>query len=207
MKKAMTLTYETGGNLYLNVTNRCSCACTFCIRKNDDGAYGSDPLWLEHEPSMAEMQEAIASCDLSQYPEVVVCGYGEPTMRLDFICELSAYIRRICPDVCLRINTNGLADLCSPESSGAAEKVAAAFDKVSVSLNAGNPELYNRVTRPQGSPDHAYETMLQFAADCKKYGADVRLTVVDIISPEEIQEAQNVADAMGIPLSVRHYIA
>ena len=59
MKKAMTLTYETGGNLYLNVTNQCPCACVFCIRKNDDGAYGSDPLWLEHEPSMQEMQEAM----------------------------------------------------------------------------------------------------------------------------------------------------
>ena len=55
----MTLTYETGGKLYLNITNRCPCACTFCIRKNDDGAYGSDPLWLEHEPSAAEMQAAI----------------------------------------------------------------------------------------------------------------------------------------------------
>ena len=64
MKKAMTLTYEVGENLYINVTNRCSCACTFCIRKNDDGAYGSDPLWLEHEPTIEEMQADLRKRDL-----------------------------------------------------------------------------------------------------------------------------------------------
>ena len=46
MKKAMTISYEVGNNLYLNLTNKCPCSCTFCIRQNADGAYGSDPLWL-----------------------------------------------------------------------------------------------------------------------------------------------------------------
>ena len=208
MKKAMTLTYETGGNLYLNVTNRCPCACVFCIRKNDDGAYGSDPLWLEHEPTMQEMQDALAQRDLTAYPEIVFCGYGEPTMRLDFICELSAYIRKVCPTAVLRINTNGLTELYSPDARGdAAKRVAHAFDKVSISLNGGNAEVYNRVTNPRGMPDNAYDTMLDFARTCKAEGTEVIFTVVDVITPEEIAAAQSKADELGIPLHVRAYIA
>ena len=207
MKKAMTLTYETGGNLYLNVTNRCPCACVFCIRKNDDGAYGSDPLWLEHEPTMQEMQDALAQRDLTAYPEIVFCGYGEPTMRLDFICELSAYIRKVCPTAVLRINTNGLTELYSPDARGdAAKRVAHAFDKVSISLNGGNAEVYNRVTNPRGMPDNAYDTMLDFARTCKAEGTEVIFTVVDVITPEEIAAAQSKADELGIPLHVRAYI-
>ena len=207
MKKAMTLTYETGGNLYLNVTNRCPCACVFCIRKNDDGAYGSDPLWLEHEPTMQEMQDALAQRDLTAYPEIVFCGYGEPTMRLNFICELSAYIRKVCPTAVLRINTNGLTELYSPDARGdAAKRVAHAFDKVSISLNGGNAEVYNRVTNPRGMPDNAYDTMLDFARTCKAEGTEVIFTVVDVITPEEIAAAQSKADELGIPLHVRAYI-
>lgn len=211
MKTAMTLTYEVGKNLYINVTNRCSCACTFCIRKNDDGAYGSEPLWLAHEPDMAEMQAAIRGRDVGRYTELVFCGYGEPTMRLDFICALAAWIRETYPGVCLRLNTNGLADIYVPEEaqaegSDAAARIAAVFDKVSVSLNGGSPDVYERVTRPQGSPADAYDTMLHFAVSCKANGAQVLFTVVDVISPEEIAAAQEKADALGIPLSVRAYI-
>jgi TatD family-associated radical SAM protein len=208
MKKAMTLTYETGGNLYLNVTNQCPCACVFCIRKNDDGAYGSDPLWLEHEPSMQEMLDALAERDLTSYPEIVFCGYGEPTMRLDFICELSAHIRRLCPTAVLRINTNGLTELYSPDADGnAAKRVAQAFDKISISLNGGDSAVYNRVTRPKGMPDNAFDTMLSFAKTCKAEGAEVVFTVVDVITPEEIAAAQAKADELGITLHVREYIA
>ena len=208
MKKAMTLTYETGGNLYLNVTNQCPCACVFCIRKNDDGAYGSDPLWLEHEPTMQEMLDALAERDLTAYPEIVFCGYGEPTMRLDFICELSAQIRRLCPTAVLRINTNGLTELYSPDADGnAAKRVAQAFDKISISLNGGDSAVYNRVTRPKGLPDNAFDTMLSFAKTCKAEGAEVVFTVVDVITPEEIAAAQAKADELGITLHVREYIA
>lgn len=204
MKKAMTLTYEVGEALYLNVTNQCPCACAFCIRRNDDGAYGSDPLWLEHEPDMAEMQAALAGRDLAGYPELVVCGYGEPTMRLEFICELAAYIKGICPKAVLRLNTNGLAALYVDEK--AAEKLSAVYDKISVSLNAGTPEVYKEVTRPRDDPENAFGAMLQFAADCKALGAEVLFTAVDVITPEEIAKAQKIADAMGIPLRVREYI-
>ncbi len=208
MEKAMTLTYEAGRNLYINVTNQCPCACTFCIRNNGDGAYGSDPLWLEHEPDMAEMQADLAKRDLTAYENIVFCGYGEPLMRLEFVCALAGYLKELAPECCLRLNTNGLADLYKPEQAKgrAAQQVAAVFDKVSISLNGGNAEVYNRVTRPRGGGDAPYATMLQFAKTCKEQGMDVMFTVVDVITPEEIAKAQEKADEMGIVLEVREYI-
>lgn len=211
MKKAMTLTYEVGNNLYINITNRCPCSCVFCIRKNDDGAYGSDSLWLEQEPDLAQMQEALSHRDLSKYKEIVFCGYGEPLMRLAFVCELAAYLKRIRPGIFLRLNTNGLAEIYNPEEAfaggtSAAQKIAAVFDKVSISLNGGSGEVYNRVTKPSGDKGRAYGAMLSFAQNCKNYGAQVIFTVVDVISPEEIREAEKMAETVGIPMEVRAYI-
>lgn len=212
MKKSMTLSYEVGNNLYLNITNQCPCRCVFCIRKNDDGAYGSDSLWLEHEPTMTEMIEDLKQRDLSNYQEIVFCGYGEPLMRLKFACELASYLKNNYPAICLRLNTNGLADIYNSQealanNSDAATKISAVFDKVSVSLNAGNSEIYHQVTNPKNSPENAFATMLHFAETCKKNGIDTCFTVVDVISESEIAEAQAIADKLQIPLSVRKYIA
>jgi len=208
MKKAMTLSYEVGNNLYINITNQCSCNCSFCIRKNDDGAYGSDPLWLDHEPSMPEMQNDLNQRDLSKYQELVFCGYGEPTMRLDFACDLAQWLKSTHPNICLRLNTNGLADLYSPSQKGsAAQLVSQCFDKVSVSLNGGDSDTYLRVTNPKNHPQNAYHTMLQFAQTCKQNGLDTCFTVVDVISPDEIRLAQEVADTLQIPLHIRNYIS
>ena len=82
MKKGMTITYEVDGGLYINITNRCSNRCEFCIRNNGDGAYGSDSLWLVREPTLEEISESVFSRELTKYKEVVFCGYGEPTYRL-----------------------------------------------------------------------------------------------------------------------------
>lgn len=30
----MTISYEYEGALYVNLTNRCDCACVFCLRHN-----------------------------------------------------------------------------------------------------------------------------------------------------------------------------
>lgn len=139
MQKAMTIAYAVGRNLYLNITNRCPCACTFCIRTMCDGAYGSDPLWLEHEPSMEEIRAALDKEDLSQYEEVVFCGYGEPTERLDILCETAKLLKSRGVKT-IRINTNGLSDLIHGRKT--AVDLKGLVDIVSVSLNAGTETEY-----------------------------------------------------------------
>lgn len=202
MKKAMTISYEVGNNLYLNLTNKCPCSCTFCIRNNADGAYGSDPLWLEHEPSMDEIKADLDKRDISSYDEIVFCGYGEPTERLDVLLEVAAYLRTKtgCPK--LRINTNGLGDLINGRSIAA--ELCQALDTISVSLNAGTKDEYMAVTRPK-FPE-AFEAMQKFTADCVKTGqAEVIMSVVDVIPQEQIDASRKIAESLGAVLRVRTY--
>ena len=203
MKRAMTISYEVGDNLYLNLTNRCPCACTFCIRNNADGAYGSDPLGLEHEPDMDEIKADLEKRDLTTYREVVFCGYGEPTERLETVIEVAEWIRSSCKEAPkLRINTNGLGDLVNGRRIAA--ELCEALDIISVSLNAGTEDEYMKVTRPKFKS--AFKAMQKFTADCVKTGkAEVIMSVVDVIPQEQIDASRKIAEKLGAVLRVRKY--
>ncbi len=198
---AMTILYPVGQHLYVNLTNQCPCNCTFCIRQNGDGAYGSDSLWLEHDPTVEEIKAAFSAWNLADFTELVFCGYGEPTMRLEVLIAAAEYARTLphCPPI--RLNTNGLSDKI--HGCPTAKQLAGIVDTVSISLNAGTKDAYLAVTRPKW--DDAFEALQAFAQDCKQYVPNVMFTVVDVISKEEIAAAQAVADAAGIPLRVRPY--
>lgn len=198
---AMTILYPVGEHLYVNLTNKCPCACTFCIRQNGDGAYGSDSLWLQHDPTLAEVKKAFEAWNLADFTELVFCGYGEPTEALEMLLLTAQYAKTLpgCPPV--RLNTNGLSDLIHGKKT--AHLLEGLVDTVSISLNAGTKQEYLAVTRPKW--DNAFEAMQQFAVDCKPYVKKVMFTVVDVIPKEEIEAAQQVADSLGIPLRVRKY--
>ena len=198
---AMTILYPVGSHLYVNLTNHCPCACTFCIRQNGDGAYGSDSLWLEHEPDFTEIKAAFAAWNLADFTELVFCGYGEPTEALEMMLAAAAYAKTLpgCPPV--RLNTNGLSDLIHGRKT--AHLLRGLIDTVSISLNAGTEAEYMAVTRPKW--DNSYQAMQDFASDCKQYVGQVMFTVVDVIPQSEIEAAQAVADRLGIPLRVRKY--
>lgn len=200
--KAMTISYEVGNNLYLNLTNQCPCACTFCIRNNSDGAYGSDPLWLEHEPSMEEIKADISKRDISAYSEIIFCGFGEPTCRLDALLETAKWLKSTCANVKLRLNTNGLGDLVN--SRPIADELCMVIDTISVSLNAGTKDEYMKVTRPKY--ENAWEAMQKFTADCVKTGkSQIVMSVVDVIPAEQIEASRHVAESLGATLRVRKY--
>lgn len=200
--KAMTISYEVGKNLYLNLTNQCPCACTFCIRNNGDGAYGSDPLWLEHEPTMEEIKADLSKRDISAYNEVIFCGFGEPTCRLDALLETAKWLKSNCETVKFRLNTNGLGDLVN--NRPIAEELCEIIDTISISLNAGTKEEYMKVTRPKF--ENAWEAMRKFTADCvNTRKSQVVMSVVDVISPEQIEASREVAESLGAVLRVRTY--
>lgn len=204
MKKAMTLSYETGGNLYLNITNRCPCSCTFCIRRNGDGAYGSDPLWLERQPGFSDMKADLSGRNLAEYNELVFCGYGEPTCELELLKETAAYIKSVCKTP-VRLNTNGLSDVINGRST--AREFKGLIDTVSISLNAPDKETYYSVTRPSaefGQTD-CFKAMLEFAGEVAKYVPQVQFTVVDVIGQNNIRASQELARKIGIGLRIRKY--
>ena len=115
----MTITYQVLQSIYVNITNRCPCACTFCLRKNADGVYGSDSLWLEREP----------------------------TERLDVLLAAAAHLKSLPLAPRVRVNTNGLSDLVNGKPTAAL--FAGKVDCLSISLNTDDPAEYLAVCRPK----------------------------------------------------------
>ena len=191
----MTILYDYEDSLYVNLTNKCPCACVFCIRKETDHVGNSDSLWLDHEPTVEEVKKEFKNFDLNKYEEIVFCGYGEPLVRINEVVEVAKYIRSI-SNIKIRVNTNGLSDLIHNKKT--AQMLKDNIDAVSISLNAPNKVKYNEVTKPKFG-EKSYEALLDFATDCKKY-----IKVVDEINEKEIQESKELAESMNRPLRVRH---
>ena len=190
--------YVYEGHLYLNITNRCPCDCVFCIRQNGDGVGTAETLWHPHDPSTDEVMATLRAFDFSPFTEAVFCGYGEPTVALDTLLAAAKYLKE--QGLKVRLNTNGLADLIHGKPTAAL--LRGLVDTVSISLNAPTAARYNEVTRPSFG-ERAFEAMLSYAKACKEIVPHVAFTVVDVISPEEIEACRAIADRMGIPLRVR----
>ena len=203
MKKEMTITYIVDNALYINVTNRCTNSCEFCIRKNGDGAYGSDSLWLLREPTEEEILDSVFSRDLNDFSEIVFCGYGEPTIRLDTIRSVAIKIKEKHP-IKVRLNTNGHSSLYHGYDT--APLYEGAFDAISISLNTPSPERYDEICRPH--QEGSFEAMLDFAARVKNFVPTVIFSVVkDFLTADELVECQRIADDLGVYLKVRDYIS
>lgn len=202
MRKDMTVTYEVDGALYVNVTNRCTNRCDFCIRNNGDGAYGSDTLWLQREPTTDEIVASVLSRDLTKYREIVFCGYGEPGLRIEDCRSAAIYIKKNAK-LPIRINTNGHSSLYFGADTAPLYDV---FDCVSISLNTPSLEAYNTICHPK--LDGAYSAMLDFTKSVKEYVPSVVLSVVkDFLTEDELLECHRIADTLGVPLKVRDYIS
>ena len=201
----MTIVYPVGRGLYVNLTNRCPCACTFCIRQNGAGVYGSDSLWLEREPTVEETVAALEGAGLASCGEVVFCGYGEPTERLDVLLEIAAWFRTAHPAVPVRVNTNGLSDLIAGEPT--AHRFKGLVDTVSISLNAPTAEESAALCRPKFGAA-AYPAMLKFAEEVKQHVGTVVLSVVgtDALTPEKEAACRRIAASLGVTLRVRHFV-
>jgi len=198
----MTITYPVKRGIYINMTNRCPCACTFCLRQNADSVYGSEPLWLDREPTVEEVCASIDAWNLAEYDEIVFCGYGEPTERLDDLLLVAKHIREV-SDIKIRINTNGLSDLIAGEPT--AHRLEGLIDTVSISLNATNAEDYLKVVRPKFGLK-SYDAMLAFTRDCVKYVPNVVMTVVDVVTSREEQEkSRQICESLGAKLRIRPY--
>ena len=204
----MTITYEYEGALYVNLTNRCNCACVFCLRQGraQGSIYTEDSLWLEREPTRQEALESFLSRNVCAYREIVFCGYGEPTYRLDDILWLvdelkNRFGERLPP---VRINTNGHANLI--HGRDVCPELKGRIDALSVSLNADNAADYAALCRPRQG-EAAYRAMLDFAREAAAYVPQVVLTVVDKDkTPEELERCRQIARELGVKLRVRTFV-
>lgn len=196
----MTIFYPIGESLYVNLTNKCPCRCVFCVREEHETVGNNNSLWLDHDPSMEEIKADLERFNLDEYKEIVFCGFGEPMMRMDDLIETAKYIKSKA-DIKTRINTNGLGDLIHEKNT--AECIKDCIDSVSISLNAPDKESYCRVTRPKFG-EQSFEAMLKFAEECRDCGINIAFSVVDEITPEEIEKSRELAESLGVKLRVRH---
>ncbi len=194
--------YTLDGGVYLNITNKCPCNCAFCIRSKGDAVGDAKKLWFDEEPSIEDIKEAIDKYDFTKVDKAVFCGYGEPTNALDKLIESAKYLKTINPDIYLRLNTNGLSDLINGRST--AKEISEVFDCVSVSLNDPDSEKYDKITR-NIFPGKAFDAMLEFTRQCVKYCKKVRMTVVDVIPPEDIEKSRKICESIGADFVVRSF--
>ena len=200
--ESLKLDSSTPRGLYVNLTNRCNCDCVFCLRQKKSMARESS-LWLEREPTVDEVKAELDAAPWQIVTELVFCGFGEPTIRLDALIELLTYAKKIRPNLPTRLNTNGLGELYH------GREIAADFDKIldtaSISLNAATAEKYFKLTRATYGLK-SFDAMLTFAEHMKKFVPHCVLTIVDHVTPpEEISACQKICDERGLTLRVRPY--
>lgn len=198
----MVILYEVHNNLYINMTNKCPCACTFCLRQTRDEMEGSGSLWLEREPTVDEVKAEFAKFDIDKYDEIVFCGFGEPTERLDDMLEVCKFIRSNY-DKPIRINTNGLSDLIHNKNT--APLFEGLADTISISLNTPNKERYLELTRSKFGIE-SFDAMLRFAGNVSKYVKEVVLsTVSTTLTEEEEKECAEICKKLGVTYRIRPF--
>lgn len=197
-----TLAYLLDGKIYINLTNRCTNSCIFCLRNDKDDVCGKN-MWLDSENFTAQdVIEQIENLPLSQ--EITFCGYGEPLLKLDILKEVAEYIKEKHPDIKLRINTNGHANFVYKRN--VCEELKGLIDTISVSLNGATEEEYNELSKP--SFKGAYDEVKKFIKASSDAGIKTIATIVEGYKGRhlDIEACKTIAKDLGATLRVREWI-
>jgi cyclic pyranopterin phosphate synthase len=197
------IAYWLDNSLYLNITNRCSNNCWFCFRNFKQGI-GDFKLKLEREPTTAEVKaELETTLRLRRWDEVVFCGFGEPTARLDVLLEVARWIRKRGDSIPIRVDTNGHGYALNKGRDIAEELHVAGVNCVSVSLNGHDEASYMENCRPQF--EGGFAAVLGFIKEVKRAGLNVEVSAVRM-SEVDLEKVGAVAELLDVPLRVREYI-
>ena len=190
-----TYVYEYNGKDYINLTNKCTNSCTFCIRNSHDGVGGHE-LWLKKEPSAKDVIELLKE----NKRDVVFCGFGEPLIKLDEMKEIAEFVKSYGGEV--RVNTNGHAN--AYHKRNIVPEISHLVDIFSISLNHYDSENYENVCKSIYK-DKAFDYMLDFAKECIKNGNKVILSALDIIGDEAIEKCSAIAGEIGAEFRKRYF--
>lgn len=189
------IAYKIRDSLYLNITNRCTNACGFCVRSTTQFVKGHN-LALDREPSVEDILKAIG--DPAGYKEIVFCGYGEPTLRLDVIKRVAAEMKK--NGLRVRLNTNGHGDIINKR--GIAAELKGLVDSFSVSLNTDTEEAYNRFCRPEVGAAN-YQAVKDFIRSCVASGAEVDVTFLNLPGVD-MDKCRKITGELGARFRPRH---
>ena len=197
-----TYVYTLDGNLYINLTNKCSNGCDFCVR-NERSSYYGNYLWLRNgDPTVEKVIAATKGFgDLSRFKEVVFCGFGEPTYKVAEMVALCDYFHE--KGLKTRLNTNGQGNLINKRDI--VPDLKDKIDFVNISLNASCVEKYQPICRSQFG-ESGFSGLIEFAKLCRKNEVACRFSIVECIGEDEVEACKRLADSVKIPLYVRKYI-
>ena len=184
------ISYQIEDRLYLNITDRCTLGCSFCPKNCGSMELHGFDLSLDHRPSTEEIIASIG--DPAAYAEIIFCGYGEPTLRLKVLLEVSKYIKENGGKV--RINTDGLANLVHKRN--VLPELGRYVDSLSISLNAQNEEVYDRHCLPAMSG--SYQAMLEFLRLAPQHIKNVTATAIEGLEGVNIEACERIASDCGV---------
>ena len=188
-----TIAYAIGDNLYLNITDHCTLRCRFCPKYNGTHDVHQYDLSLPRKPSLSEILQAIADAgDITQFNEVVFCGYGEPTLRLRELLAVAKHLKS--QGARVRVNTDGLANLVHKHN--VLPELGQCIDAVSVSMNAQNETVYEKHCNP--GVTGSYQAMLEFLQQAPEYISDVTASAIDGLEGVDIQRCADIARELGV---------
>ena len=199
---ANILVYELDGKIYINLTNKCTNDCIFCLRKDKDDVCGQR-LWLDDENSTSQdVINQLKNFKLSS--EVIFCGYGEPLLKLEVLKEVAKYIKQNYPDIKIRINTNGHANYVYKKDI--VPELKGLVDEISVSLNGATSEEYDELSKPIF--DNAYDEVKKFIKSCSDNGIKTVASVVEGYKGRHIdlKKCEQISNELGAKFRVREWI-
>ncbi len=203
--KKNTTVYFLENTMYINVTNLCTCRCVFCIRDLSE-TVGDADLRLDGEVNAHEIIEEIKKNSPDTRDEIVFCGYGEPLLKLDIVKQVAKFIKENYPEIPVRINTNGHANLIHKKD--VVPELVGLIDRISVSLNAENAEKYGELNRCSYDPDVAYKNVKEFIGKCQKYGIDTTATIVvgfrDYVV--DVEKCREIVESLGAKFKIREWL-
>jgi TatD DNase family protein len=150
---------------------------------------------VKHEPSVPEILKELK--DAARYDEVVFCGFGEPTIRLDDMKEIAGELKK--QGISVRLVTNGHGDLI--HSRAIAGELKGLIDTISVSLNADSQEKYSEVIKPAFG-NVSYESVLRFIRDCVQKGIETEVTCIDLPNID-LKKCRALAENSGASFRMR----
>ncbi len=195
------LSYEYKNSLYLNITPRCPTACTFCIKFSWNYLYRGYNLLLKKEPSVQEILATVENP--AQYDQIVFCGYGESTYRLDAMREIAGELKKRGARH-LRLNTIGLGNLINKRNI--APDLAGFLDSICISLNTLDPAKWAEIHRPLPEfREKGFDGVVEFIRECAKVMPETYVTAVEMTGLEKEQFEQFVKK-LGAKVRFRPYL-
>ena len=198
--------YYLENSMYINVTNLCTNKCVFCIRSSGDSVGGVnlvlDKENFTHEEIIKEVQNTLRE----NTKEIVFCGYGEPLIKLEIVREVAKFLKENYPDIPVRVNSNGHGNLIHKRNI--IPQIAGLIDKISISLNAENAELYAELAKPSFEKEKAFEAVKEFIAECVRKGIDTTATVVTGYKDYEIdvEACRKITEDLGAKFRIREWL-